>query len=117
MPEQKPKVEIRDNPDEARYELLEGDALVGFTQYRPADGRITLLHTEVKEPYSGRGLGGELARGALDDARRRGLAVVPECPFIAAAVRRDPDRYLELVVPALRKQVMTDDRSDEATGP
>jgi uncharacterized protein len=114
MHEQNRKLEIRDSRDEGRYELREDDTLVGFAEYRLHDGRITLLHTEVKNPYSGRGLGSELARGVLDDAKRRGLAVVPACPFISSVVRADPDRYLELVVPALRGRVMEDHRGDEA---
>jgi predicted GNAT family acetyltransferase len=42
-------------------------------------GRIAFVHTEVYESYGGMGLGGRLARTALDDARPRicGNAVLP----------------------------------------
>ncbi len=99
-------VEVRDNPDEARYELRAGGALAGLLTYRLGDGRITLVHTEVDDEHSGSGLGTRLARWALDDARRRGLAVVPVCPFVAATIREHPDEYLEEVVPAMRRRVM-----------
>jgi hypothetical protein len=42
------------------------------------------------------GVGSRLAKGALDDVRRRGLKVVARCPFIAAWLKRHPD-YADLL--------------------
>ena len=98
--------EVRDNPEESRYDLLVDERLAGFSQYRLERERITIYHTEVEPEYEGRGLGNELARAALDDVRRRGLVLVPLCPFIAAYIRRHPDDYLDLVAPSLRQKVM-----------
>ena len=81
---------VRDNEARSRYELLLDGRVVGFAQYRLAGTRITMYHTEVEPEYGGRGLGDELARAALDDVRRRGLVLVPLCPFIAAYIRRHP---------------------------
>jgi len=100
------EVEVRDNPDEARYELLVDGALAGSLTYRLGEGRITLVHTEVDDEHAGGGLGTRLARFALDDARRRGLAVVPVCPFVAAIVKEHADEYLDEVVPAMRRRVI-----------
>jgi predicted GNAT family acetyltransferase len=47
------------------------------------------------------GLGGRLARAALDDARARRLVVVPYCPFIAAYIERHLDEYGDLVAPEM----------------
>jgi uncharacterized protein len=102
-------IEVRDNPDQTRYELHVDGQLAGFAQYRLHNDRITFVHTEIDEAHVGSGLGGRLARGALDDARSRGLAVVPLCPFIAAFIGRHPDEYLDLVVPSLRGRVLGDD--------
>jgi uncharacterized protein len=98
--------QVRDSPEEARYELLVDGRLAGFAQYRLDGTRITMYHTEVEPEYAGRGLGDELARAALEDVRRRGLALVPICPFIAAYIRRHPADYLDLVVPNLKERVM-----------
>jgi predicted GNAT family acetyltransferase len=87
---------IADNPDESRYEVHLGDELVAISAYQLRPGVITFLHTEVAEDYEGEGVGSALARHALDDARRRGLAVVPRCPFIASWIERHPD-YRDLV--------------------
>ena len=48
------------------------------------------------EALEGKGLGSTLARSVLDDIRRRGLKVVPECPFIAAFIKRHAE-YTDLV--------------------
>jgi uncharacterized protein len=97
--------QVRDNPEESRYELLVDGRLAGFVQYRLQGEQITMYHTEVQPEYGGRGLGDELARAALDDVRRRGFVLVPLCPFIAAYIRRHPDDYLDLVAPGLRQGV------------
>ena len=59
-------------------------------------GRITFVHTEIDDAYAGQGLGGKLARAALDDVRARGLAVRPDCPFIKGWIAKHPD-YADLV--------------------
>jgi predicted GNAT family acetyltransferase len=87
---------IRDNPEERRYELRDGEHLATVT-YRLAPGRITFIHTRVPDALSGRGIASRLARYVLDDARRRGLEVVPICPYVAAFIRRHPGDYIELV--------------------
>ncbi|GJF06441.1 hypothetical protein PSD17_53880 [Pseudonocardia sp. D17] len=48
-------------------------------------------HTEVDDRFGGRGLGGVLARGALDAARARGLRVRPDCPFIRSWIEKHPE--------------------------
>jgi uncharacterized protein len=98
--------EVRDNPPKSRYELLVDGRLAGFAQYRLDGERITMYHTEVEPEYEGRGLGDELARLALGDVRRRGLVLVPLCPFIAVYIRRHPGEYLDLVAPSLRERVI-----------
>lgn len=80
-----------------RYEAhLEGK-LAGFAEYRLADDRITFTHTEVDPQFEGRGVGGALARGAMDDVRARGgRTVVAECEFIAGWLDKHPD-YADLL--------------------
>ena len=48
-------------------------------------------HTEIDAACEGRGFGTRLVRGALENARREGLHVLPLCPFVAAIVRRHPE--------------------------
>ena len=90
------RVAVRDNMLEARYEALADGELAGVAQYELRDGAVVLTHTLVLPDFEGRGVGGQLARGALDDLRAHARRVVPECPYIAAWIRRHPE-YAELV--------------------
>ena len=76
------EVTIADNPEAARYEITVDGERVGFVTYRQSPGVIAFLHAEVHPSRERRGLGSQLVRGALDDARARGLAVRPVCPFV-----------------------------------
>lgn len=99
---------MADNQELDRYEARLDGELAGFAQYRIDGPRITIFHAEVDPALGGRGIGSQLARAALDDVARRGLELVPRCPFIAAYVRRHPDPYLDLVAEPLRAKVMQD---------
>lgn len=92
-----PRIEVRDNPDEDRYELLVDGELAGVADYRDRGGRRIFVHTEVDPAYAGRGLGDRLARGALDDAIERRLPIVPRCPFIRAWLERHTEYMTRLV--------------------
>ena len=102
--------EVRNNPAEYRYEVWVDGDLAGYTQYGLGRGRIAFVHTEVYESYGGMGLGSQLARSVLDDARARGLVVKPFCPFIAAYIERHFDEYGDLVAP----EMLTGDRDHDS---
>jgi uncharacterized protein len=91
------QIAVRDNPDELRYELVVESEVVGEIRYRLRPDAVALVHTEVSPRFEGRGLGGQLVAGALDDIRMRGLHVIPICPFVRGYIRRHPE-YGELVV-------------------
>ena len=88
-------IEFADAPDRHRYELRSGDELIGIVTYQLHDDVITLVHTEVGSAHSGHGYAATLARGALDDARSRGLRVVPSCPYVASYLETHPE-YADL---------------------
>ena len=92
-------VVVTHHPEESRYEAHVDGALAGFAAYRIVRGNQVFTHTEVDDAFEGQGVGGALARGALDDVRARGEHdVVAMCPFIAAWIERHPD-YQDLVAP------------------
>jgi uncharacterized protein len=98
MAEPTEEVRVVDNPSERRYEAWIGDRVAGVSEYELDGDRMTFVHTEVDPAFEGKGVGGRLAAGALDDARARDLAVIAECPFIAAYLRRHRE-YADLVAP------------------
>ena len=87
--------EVRDNPTTSRFEMASGDA-VAFVEYMRAGDRIVLIHTEVPEALSGRGVGSKLVRGTLEAVRTEGLKVVPRCEFVAAYIERHSE-YRDLL--------------------
>ncbi|WCO66061.1 GNAT family N-acetyltransferase [Iamia majanohamensis] len=85
-------------PEEQRWELrVDGDLAV-VAEYRLDDDRITFTHTRTEPDHRGEGLARQLVDAALADARDRGLAVVPECPYVRKVVGEDAD--LVALVPA-----------------
>jgi predicted GNAT family acetyltransferase len=96
------RIEVADVPERERYELSIDGEVAGFSAYRARPGLIAFVHTEVDEHLQGRGLADRLIRFALEDARTRGLAVLPFCPFVKAFIERHrefeplvPDTYRE----------------------
>jgi hypothetical protein len=87
---------ITNNTAENRYEIHQDGSLAGFAEYRLRDGRVIFTHTEIDPSHEGQGLGGELARGALDEVRSSGRSAVPLCPFIKAFIDKHPE-YQDLV--------------------
>jgi predicted GNAT family acetyltransferase len=95
------RIVVSDAPDRKRFEATVDGELAGFLVYRCRKGLLALIHTEVEDRFEGRGLGGRLARFALDKAREEGLAVLPFCPFVNAWMKRHPE-YVDLVPAAYR---------------
>ena len=87
---------VRDVPEEDRFEIHDGDRVLGVAAYERRGETLVFTHTEI-DPDAGRsGLGGTLVRAALDDVRARGGTVVPRCPFVRGWIDRHPD-YADLV--------------------
>ena len=88
---------VTDRPAELRYEIEVDGEVAGFLLYRREPGVLELVHTDVDPKWEGKGVGGALVKGALDDIRARGLKIRPFCPFVRAYLRRHPE-YEDLVV-------------------
>jgi predicted GNAT family acetyltransferase len=89
-------ITIVDNPAATRYELHVAGELAAFTTYKLSPGRIVFIHTETFDGFAGHGLATRLIRAELDEARARGLRVVPRCPFVAKFIAEHPE-YQDLV--------------------
>jgi predicted GNAT family acetyltransferase len=87
---------VTDDREQSRYELREAGELAGFLTYRLRGQAISLVHTEIEPAYQGAGLATNLARFSLDDARKRGLAVLPFCPYVTSWLKKHPE-YVDLV--------------------
>jgi predicted GNAT family acetyltransferase len=100
------RVEVTDDPQNDQFVATIAGKRAGYIDYTLAGKRLIFRHTEVLPEHEGEGVGGALARFALDLARHRGLDVVPICPFVAGWIMRHPE-YSGLVTEAMRKQFQT----------
>ncbi len=81
---------VRDNGTRSRFELVDGETVLGFVTYDVRDEGVAVLHTEVDPALRGRGVGERLAGGTLALLRRRGQKVVPVCPYFGRYLERHP---------------------------
>ncbi len=92
---------VRDVPEESRYEIRDGDRVLGLAAYQRRGDTTVFTHTEVDPDAGQDGVGSRLVRAALDDVRSKGGSVVPQCPFVRGWIERHQD-YADLVVPSGR---------------
>jgi uncharacterized protein len=96
-------LEVADNPDKARFEILADGELTGFVQYHLRDGEIAFTHTQTDDRFRGHGLASHLVRSSLAAARERHLSVLPYCPFVKSYILEHRE-YADLVPAARRAQ-------------
>jgi len=94
-------ITVVDVPERGRFEIRDGERVVGLASYHVDGGLMTLPHTEIDPSMGGRGLGTQLVRGVLVAARERGLHVLPYCSFIRKYLLDHPEE-LDLVAEADR---------------
>ena len=87
--------DVVNNPAQHRYEIVV-DGYLAATYYKLSDGVITFIHTEVPKELSGKGVGSQLIKGALDQVRAEGLKVIPQCPFVKAYIDKHGE-YADLL--------------------
>lgn len=98
-------VTVNDNVSAQRFEVLVAGGVAGIAMYSQHDNLRIFTHTIVFPEFEHRGLGGTLAKAALDDARERSFIVRPRCPSIAAFIRENPE-YLDLVDPDYQERLV-----------
>lgn len=85
-------VTVQHRPDNQRFEAMLDGEVAGYISYEMGDGVIDLQHTIVDDKFGGRGVGGALAKGTIDQIRdQSGLKVIPTCPFLAKWFDKNPE--------------------------
>jgi uncharacterized protein len=85
---------MTDDPKEVsknRFEFEENGNIAYLEFDLDGSGWITLWHTEVPQALQGRGIGGMLAKTALEFARDRKLKVDVMCPVVAGYINKHPE--------------------------
>jgi predicted GNAT family acetyltransferase len=85
------EITVVDVPERGRFEIRDGDRVVGLASYHIEGRTMTLPHTEIDPAVGGRGLGSALVSGVLAAARTRGLYVLPYCSFVRHYIQEHPE--------------------------
>ena len=81
---------IRNNATLKRFEQ-DVDGGTAFASYRQSPDALTIFHTEVPVAARGSGVGSRFVRDLLEEIRRLGLKVVPQCSFVRAFIANNPE--------------------------
>ena len=96
-------LEVDDNRDKERFEIVADGELAGFVQYHLRGDEVALTHTQTDDRFRGQGIGGRLVQASLDAARERHLTVLPYCPFVKSWISEHRE-YAGLVPEDRRQQ-------------
>jgi predicted GNAT family acetyltransferase len=96
-------LEVADNPDKARFEILADGELAGFAQYHLSGDEIAFTHTQIDDRFRGQGIASWLVQLSLDAARERHRTVLPYCPFVRDWITGHRE-YTDLLPPDRRQQ-------------
>ena len=88
---------VQNAPESSRYEIRDGERVLGIAAYARRGDTVVFTHTEVDPDAGESGLGSTLVRSALDDVRSQGGSVVPRCSFVRGWIERHQE-YADLVV-------------------
>ncbi len=91
------EVELRRNEERRELIAVVDGRVAALAEYMQTPDLVVFTHTETDPSFEGQGVASVLVRWALDDARARGYAVLPVCPFVSAFIGRHSDEYADLV--------------------
>jgi predicted GNAT family acetyltransferase len=89
---ERPAIAVVHNVASSRFEAVVEEGLCR-ADYRMAGDVMRIVHTEVPRKLEGRGVAGQVVRGALDYARANGLKVAPVCSYVRAYMRRHKETH------------------------
>ncbi len=94
---------VNHNTQRHQFEI-DADGEQAVLLYHTVGNTLYLDHTGVPTELEGRGIGGQLAKAALEFAREKRMEVAPTCPFVLTYLRRHPE-YADVVASAYRGQI------------
>lgn len=84
------EVNIKENKEKNRFEA-EVENRVALIEYKRAEDKMYLTHTEVPKELEGKGVGSSMVKQVLQQIKDENLKLIPLCPFIASYVKRHPE--------------------------
>ena len=73
------------------YIERDGKHVAEMTFSKAGDDKIIIDHTEVDDSLQGEGAGKQLVEASVHYARRKGIKILPLCPFAKATIEKNSD--------------------------
>ena len=80
-----------------RFEIYSDGELAGFADFKTENQVISYTHTEIDPKFGGQGLGSQLIKEVLDEVLEQNLEVAPYCSFVSAYIKKNSEKYHQLV--------------------
>ena len=84
-------ITLEDGPTGGRYVTVVNGHEAEMTFSKAGTSRIIIDHTGVPKELGGMGVGVELVKRAVEDARKNGVKIIPLCPFAKAQIQKHPE--------------------------
>lgn len=86
------EVQQKDNGEKGAFFIeQEGTPLAEMTYVWAGKDRIIIDHTEVDDLLKGKGAGKQMVSKAVDFARKKGISIIPLCPFAKSVFDKTPE--------------------------
>ncbi|HEY9038989.1 MAG TPA: GNAT family N-acetyltransferase [Roseovarius sp.] len=85
------EITLEETDSKGRYSTRVDGHEAEMTYSRAGAATIIIDHTDVPDALRGRGVGVALVRRGVEDARAKGLKIIPLCPFAKAQIARHPE--------------------------
>ncbi|AUM73983.1 GNAT family N-acetyltransferase [Paracoccus jeotgali] len=85
------EITLEETDAKGRYRAIVDGHEAEMTYSRAGATTIIIDHTGVPNELRGRGVGQALVRRGVEDARAKGLKIIPLCPFAKAQIERHPE--------------------------
>ncbi|MBT8389710.1 MAG: N-acetyltransferase [Altererythrobacter sp.] len=71
---------------------LAGETAEGYLEWEPRGNDVRVAtHTVVPPEIGGRGIAAQLVNRLVKDARKQGFRIVPQCSYVEATFRKNPE--------------------------
>lgn len=86
------KISRHDEAASGEYRAKPADSdAIGRLTYKKRGDIFVADHTLVPPEIGGRGIAARLVEALVDDARKEGFKIVPQCSYVDAAFKRHPE--------------------------
>lgn len=86
------EVKLEENESKGAFYIEEnGKRIAEMTYSKAGTDTIIIDHTQVDDKIRGQGAGEKMVEEAVAYARKKGISIIPLCPFARSVFNKNPD--------------------------